>query len=176
MNSNNCGDRSFSDGATAALPGHCSHRHSATPGGATLPNWGRVRWWLFSVSLSLEISFPYCIGKFLLCLSLHHQETKVSIFSEVIDQLLSLRRRLFLDFFIHSLKTIIQPQETKSEAGASVLPKQRNKLRLGPAVSTATQPHHWSHFVSSALDCLGTSRDGRTETAEGRASWGELSL
>ena len=77
---------------------HCSPgplvRYASWPvlppqGGHVTQFWCLVRWWLFSVSLSLENSFLSRTGKFLWCLSLHYQETKVSIFAEVINQLLS---------------------------------------------------------------------------------------
>lgn len=76
---------------------------------------------------------PRCIGKFLLCCHHTYQETTVAMFSEVINQLLPLRR-LFLEYCTHPLTPMIQPQAPRSEAVVRVLPKQRNQLRLGWAV------------------------------------------
>ena len=64
-----------------------------------------------------KIHFPLVLENSPSACHCTRQETKVSIFSEVINQLLSLRS-LFLEYFTHPFTAVIQPQETKSEAGA----------------------------------------------------------
>lgn len=99
------------------LPGHYS-RHPKV-GGCHVPPTGAESDGGFSQSACVRKSHPPIVLENSSC-AFHctHQETKVSIFSEVVHQLLSLRPSLSLEFFIHFWKAIIQPQEMRSNVGA----------------------------------------------------------
>lgn len=126
--------------------------NSAPPGGATSPYWCIVRWGFSQSACPWKTHSPIVLENSSCACHCTHQETKVSIFSEVINQLLSVRPSLFLEFFTHPLKAIIQPQETRLEAGTWVLPKQRIQLRLGWAVHWVWGPHPLS-LTAEIIPC-----------------------
>lgn len=102
---------------------------SSTPGGAMLPNSGARSNDGFSWSACpWKIHSPVVLENSSCACHCPHQKTKISIFSEEINQLLSLRASLLPEYFTHPLRPI-QERQAKTKAG---IPQLRDRLaRLG---------------------------------------------